>query len=336
MKQLIYFGMLFCLTACGQETHIMKTLPKRTPQDIKNLYQKVEHFQEEPHYGMYIHASNTNFEIRVNDRVVHMNYSVITNETNYPGAYFPINTCIDASGLQTLEIRMYPCWNRKTRQLEPSLKNAYVKISIVKRLYNTRRVHWGDEEYIYFWETPIAQRDEKDPMKYFIYPEKLEYIHKDTFTAEVPYHIDELDNAVNLYTTDASEIQKLTERILPYYEALKQVYEENDTNIYATWVYEKEKRIAQQLYFNKEESEKRWGKDLLASNKELVEKESKMQPLKNYKLRFYANGKLICLVSTNLKLTGLNNSALYSVGEKTTRFHALFYLPKGGTEFLLY
>ena len=339
MIRMLHLILVFmCLSACAQtpKPTIMTTLIKHSPQDMLNLHQTVTHHKNEPHYGMYIHASNTNFEVRVNDRIVFMNYDMITNGFAIPGAYFPINTKITNAGLQTIEVRMYPCWNRQTEQLEPQLKNARVKLDIVERSYNPKKDDWTGEEYVYSWEAPTAAPEENDPMAYFLYPKRLEYIYKDTFLATVPYAINTLDNAINLYTTDSLKIKQLIAGLLPYYEKFKDIYQENNLDAYATLVYEKEKRLAQQFFFDAADSEKRWEKQLLEKNGRLVENGYKMQAMEHYKLRFYGNGKLVTLVSTNLKKQGINKSALHAVGKRTTRIHALFYKPKGSKEYLLY
>ncbi len=113
---------IISLTSCGQ-SNSKKNM--KTIEDISNIYKEVEHFPLEPHYGIYISSSNTNFEIRVNDIPVFLGYEFITNDISPKGSYLPINLAISKSGIQTIEVRMYPSYNRQT-QVQPS-SNLYVK-----------------------------------------------------------------------------------------------------------------------------------------------------------------------------------------------------------------
>ncbi|WP_299902912.1 hypothetical protein [uncultured Aquimarina sp.] len=321
---------IISVTSCGQNN--IKTNMKSI-EDIGNIYKEVEHFPLEANYGIYINSSNTNFEIRVNDIPVFIGYEFITNGVSPKGSYLPINLAISKSGIQTIEIKMYPSYNRETQQLEPSLKNAQVKVDVVKREYNTIKKEYSEEEVILNLASP-TEKNETSKKTRFIYPERIEYVFDGTFEASVPYTIKTLEKAQNLLTTDVEEIKELTEQLLLSYNKMFEIYDQNKISEYVNLIYNKEKRTAQQLFFTEADSKKRVGK-LLTSGK-IVKEGYKMMPFEDFKLRFYANGKIVTLVYDKLGQVGRNKSVLRSTGESRKSYYSLFYRPVGSDEFILY
>ncbi|WP_282144226.1 hypothetical protein [Cellulophaga baltica] len=322
--------LILSITSCAQDsTQInMKTLS-----DISNLYQEITHYPIEPHYGIYVSSSNTNFEVRINDIPVFLEYEFITNDISPKGSYFPINLAISKSGIQKIEVRMYPSYNRETQQLETSLNNAQVIIDVVKREYNTSKKEYGDEEVLLNLSSPIEKNKVSKKTK-FIYPELKEYIFDANFEALVPYDIKILEKAQNLITTDPEEIKKITEELLIAYNEIWQIYDQNKVSQYADLIYNKEKRAAQQLFFSESDSKKRV-EQLLTSGR-IVKEGYKMMSFKNFKLRFYANGKIVTLVYDEIGQVGRNKSVLRSKGDSRKSYYSLFYKPINSDEFILY
>ncbi|MBO0593334.1 hypothetical protein I2486_18180 [Cellulophaga sp. E16_2] len=324
--------LILSITSCAQDS-TQKNL--KTIEDISNLYKDVEHFPLEPHYGIYISSSNTNFEIRVNDISVFLGYEFITNDISPKGSYLPINLAISKSGIQTIEVRMYPSYNRETQELEPSLKNAQVTVDVVKREYNTVKETYSEEEVILHLAAPTEKNEVSKKTK-FIYPELTEYIFDETFEALVPYDIKILEKAQNLITTDPEEIKKITEELLIAYNEIWQIYDQNKVSQYADLIYNKEKRAAQQLFFTEVDSKKRAKEDILENGK-ILEENYEMMPFEDFKLRFYSNGKIVTLVYDKLGQVGRNKSVLRAKGEgRKNSYYSLFYKPVGSDEFILY
>ena len=322
--------LILSITSCAQDS-TQKNM--KTIEDIFNLYKDVEHFPLEPHYGIYISSSNTNFEIRVNDISVFLGYEFITNDISPKGSYLPINLSISKSGIQTIEVRMYPSYNRETQELEPSLKNAQVTVDVVKREYNTVKETYSEEEVILHLAAP-TEKNEVNKKTKFIYPELTEYIFDETFEALVPYDIKILEKAQNLITTDPEEIKKITEELLIAYNEIWQIYDQNKVSQYADLIYNKEKRTAQQLFFSESDSKKRV-EQLLTSGR-IVKEGYKMMPFEDFKLRFYANGKIVTLVYDEIGQVGRNKSVLRSKGDSRKSYYSLFYKPINSDEFILY
>ncbi|WP_034667066.1 hypothetical protein [Cellulophaga sp. E6(2014)] len=323
--------LILSITSCAQDStqKNMKTLS-----DISNLYQEINHYPIEPHYGIYVSSSNTNFEVRINDIPVFLEYEFITNEISPKGSYIPINLAISKSGIQKIEVRMYPSYNRETQELEPSLKNAQVTVDVVKREYNTVKETYSEEEVILNLAAPTEKNEVSKKTK-FIYPELTEYIFDETFEALVPYDIKTLEKAQNLITTDPEEIKKLTKELLIAYNEIWQIYDQNKVSQYADLIYNKEKRAAQQLFFTEVDSKKRAKEDILENGK-ILKENYEMMPFEDFKLRFYSNGKIVTLVYDKLGQVGRNKSVLRSKGDSRKSYYSLFYKPTNSDEFILY
>ncbi len=305
----------------------------KTIDDIRDLYKEVNHFPLEPHYGVYISAANVNFEVRVNDKPVFVGYEFITNGMSPKGSYIPINNAISKSGIQTVEVLMNPAYNRETEQLEPSLKNAQVVVDVVRRVYDIVKSEYGEEEVLESFAAPV-EKDETTKRTKSIYPERQEFSFSGTFEAAVPYNIKTLDNAEILMTTDPEELKTLTEELLITYNNVWSIYNDNDITNYIELIYEKEKRTAQALFFNEADSKKRMV-DILTDGK-IVKLGYDMMPIEDFKLRFYANGRIVTLVYDKVGEVGRNRSVLRSDGETRKDYYSLFYKPKGSDEFLMY
>jgi archaellum component FlaC len=322
--------LILSITSCAQDSaqKNMKTLS-----DISNLYQEINHYPIEPHYGIYVSSSNTNFEVRINDIPVFLEYEFITNEISPKGSYIPINLAISKSGIQKIEVRMYPSYNRETQELEPSLKNAQVTVDVVKREYNTVKETYSEEEVLLNLSSPIEKNKVSKKTK-FNYPELTEYIFDANFEALVPYNIEILEKSQSMLTTDLEKLKELTEQLLSKYYALSEVYDNNEISQYANLIYDKEKRTAQQLFFSESDSKKRV-EQLLTSGR-IVKEGYKMMSFKNFKLRFYANGKIVTLVYDEIGQVGRNKSVLRSKGDSRKSYYSLFYKPINSDEFILY
>ncbi len=327
---LIFLLISVSFFSCAQESTIANL---KTINDIRNLYKEVKHFPLEPHYGIYVSSSNVNFEIRVNDIPVFIGYEFITNDVSPKGSYLPINTTIFKTGIQNIEVRMHPAYNRDTEQLENSLKNAQVEIDVVKRNYDNVKSEYEEEEVLLSMAAP-TEKDEDTKETTFIHPQRTEFKFSGTFEAFVPYNIKTLDNAQILVSADPEELKDLTAQLLTAYNNIWGIYNDNDINSYAELIYEKEKRTAQVLFFNDLDSKKRIG-DILTNGK-IVKSGYNMMPIEDFKLRFYANGRIVTLVYDKVGEVGRNRSVLRSDGETRKDYYSLFYKPKGSDEFLLY
>jgi len=310
----IYISLFLSLISCGQEKKdsIIMTTTKINQQNIYALDKTVEHYEQEIHYGVIISVSNCSFEILVNDVKVVFYHDVEVGQVAN-GLYAPINQAIYSSGKQKISIRLYPGLDKKTKKPNPTLGNSQLKIEIVSNVLKGGKS--TEEETIFIWSAPLDPRENrKDKIPWFSHPEMPYYEHNASFKAEVPYTVTNLENSQILITKDADSIKKLTEEVLLFYREMKTIYQKRDKNRLAEKVYEKEKIIAQQLYLTKDGVKNRWDDDYLDDFDSKKIKNFIMEPIENYKLVFYGNGRLVTLERFDQKYRG--ESALMSSYEE--------------------
>ncbi|QCE43116.1 hypothetical protein [Psychroserpens sp. NJDZ02] len=331
-KTLIYILILITNISCNQskEKDFMNTI--YTQQDILDLYKTVQHFEEEQHYGVRIKSANCNFEILINDKkVFFVNRNKIGSVIN--GAYAPINYGLLKSGNQKITIRILPAvQNRQTEIKYPTLQNAQLDIEIVADDFMDGE---STGEYsIFEWESPKEIKfieSEGIEMPYFTQPDLPVFEHRDSFIAEIPFDIDGWNNSVNLITNDKEELKELTEEAVTIFKELHKNFQEKNLDKIANLVYQKEKRVAQQLYFKESDCRENWDyytEDYKSDNFTMV-------PLENFKLVFFGNGKMIGLELNGPKFQW--DSALYSKyiekgnkGYSKTFYRFLLHRPKPG------
>ncbi len=334
LKTYILLLLITC-TSCGQEITKQTTMhiPDRTIQDFLDIYKTVEHYEIETRHWVKITVANCNFEVLINDEKMHfyhdIRYGGVINAT-----YAPINPAIVKAGKQTLKIRMFPGLDEKIKGPKPILDNAQIKVSIVADDFIEGE---STGEYtIFSWESPTEKKFIKKYNKeipYFTKPDLQYYEHTAVFEVEVPYTIEKWGSSQVLYTENAEQLKKLTEEVMAAYIEMKDIFQRKDEERLAAVSYNKEKIIAQQLFFTKKKSHERWENDYLINFNSNERRDLEMQPIENFKIVFYGNGRLVALERVDLQFRG--ESALMSYyknekGERVSHYNFILHRPKKG------
>ncbi|SMC38965.1 hypothetical protein SAMN02787074_0893 [Chryseobacterium sp. YR221] len=328
MKNLIFILLVTSLTACAQK----KSENMKTSQDIYTIEKEIKHFDNEPQYGAYISTNNCSFDILINGMPVikHMD----TSGSGLSGSYFPLNWDIAKKGSQEITIKLRPGFNQNTNVLNETLQpNSEVQIKIVKSSTN-KDGSLGDEEEVKNYMTPKKEFQNKQVASYDGLKSFEDHF---TFNADVPYTINTLETADVLLTKDEQKLKALEREVVAKYNEIRNVYMKGTKDELASLNYNKEKRVAQQLYFSDKEIKNRWDNDYqfrTDSNLEFFD----LKPIENYKMTFYADGKIVCLEKINNE-----KSALWGGFKKkdkdvvTTTYISLYlYRPKNSGKLEIY
>jgi hypothetical protein len=184
--------------------------------------------------------------------------------------------------------------------------------------------------------TPITlTKDEYgNDIENFIATGKDYYEGSFTFEAKTPYELEGFENVQNLRKLDAKELQS---KLIKQYANLKNVYQNKEYDNIAKASYNslRDQFIAE--YETKENIQSIW-EELMGAFKE---SSFEMQPVENYKMVFFADGKLVALMQTTLDNRFRGNTALwakvnYGGGLRPMFLNSYFYIPKGKTEFEVY
>jgi hypothetical protein len=303
-------------TACAQETI-------KTSHDIYNLSKVINHFNIKTRYQVVVASNQCSYEILVNDLPVYQFFYKLSGGP--AGDVRPINVCIAKSGKQKLTIKMYPGYDIQNKKFKELLgENAGVKVIIEK-----------DEEEIHTITTP--QIDKGQGKIRFTFPEKKYYEENFIFDANVPYELFTLENAQILYTKDSENLKQLEKEVVAKYNQIRDIYITGSKDDLANISFAKEKRFAQQMYYTPEEIRSSWDNDYQFRTDPDLEFFD-LKPIENYKMTFYANGKLVCLEKLNNKKSALWGGFKKKDKDIGTTTYIIIYLyrPKGSKTLEIY
>ena len=318
MKKYIVLGLLFSLSVHAEN----KNESIGSHQNIPVSNREVKKKDNEPHYGVYISTNNCSFEVLINDIPVIIYKD--NSGSGLSGSYFPLNEWITKKGNQKITIKMTPGFDQDKKILNTELSpNSAIQMKIVKSTINT-----------------AGNSAEDKIRKYSTSKKRIEnnkaFEDAFTFFAEIPYDIKTLDNAEVLLTDDKDKLQALEQQVLAQYDKIRNIYINGSWSALANIYYNREKRVAQQLYLLPEEIKQRWNEYVFRTKTDISSFDIK--PIEDYKMTFYANGKIVCLQKIdneksalwgNFKRKGKDNA-------EVTYITLYLYRLKGSKEFEVY
>ncbi|WCC43738.1 hypothetical protein PJW08_00290 (plasmid) [Tenacibaculum finnmarkense] len=231
----------------------------------------IDKTKEKSGYFLQINNQNCHYEIRVND------FLALKYNDPYP-AYSvrpPINYKILKSGEQKLSIRVTPL------QGNVLSKNADITIRLLRYPDMLDKENdFGGSTIVMEWEMPQIKA-------------ALPYFQFDTiFNARVPYEINELDNAIDLSKMDK---EQLTKEVVGQFKGMLNlmITDYDQFNILHRPLFD---RLMISGYLTLD-----WINEILEDNKKATTEEFKgnMQPIENYTLRLYGNGRVATLERLN-------------------------------------
>ena len=252
---------------------------------------------KEPYYMIDFNVVHCKFEIHINK--VHL---MTWNIEGQMWSNMPCNHLILGSGVQQLDIFVYPCSGKTEFSHETGL-------TVKLMLYDAA------DEIVELVEEDIVSWKMSDNDK-----TKAACSHTATFHAQVPYQLTAWQNSADL-----NAVENLRQKVETAYQKLGEMITRKQYDAFKNLMQEKEKRMATCFYLKEEESKKRMDGliELLESGYEFI-------PLSGAEtMHIYADGKLVCLKSEN------GNSALRFLDKETDDeiyIDVIFHLKKGDTE----
>lgn len=285
MKKYFLLGLILSLSAHAER----KTEPVVYPKNNHITIQKSKSFEDGARYGAYISSNNCSFEVLINDIPVITH--IDTSGSGLAGSYFPLNEWITKKGNQKVTIKMTPGFNQDKNTLNPELSpNSAVQVKIVKSAIN--KTGSSEEDEVRNYSTNKKKRGSNNTFEDAFF-----------FFAEIPYHIETLENAEVLLTDDKDKLQTLEQEVVAKYNKIRDIYMTGSWSTLAAIYYNREKRVAKQLYLLPNEIKDRWNEYVFRTNTDITFFDVK--PIEDYKMTFYADGKIVCLQKINNEKSSL-------------------------------
>ncbi|OOV16611.1 hypothetical protein [Flavobacterium sp. LM4] len=292
---------------------------------IETMLKSIKRYNYEPMYYLTFEQSACFSEILVNDIPLHKNF-----QKEVSGRTLDINNYIFKSGIQKITFRLYPAGKIDGRDLSKLVYDTEMKIEISES-DNNKRDQAG--KTIMNYATPTVVNTNVYGEKEFLSNGKTYYEASFTFEAKVPYEFPSLDNGQDLREWNQEKLEK---KVVDFYKTQLTLLKEKKKEEYFSYLDLKEKETRQSLFFN--EKELREILDLYLDPFTIPNYQ--MQPLENYKLKFYGNGKIVCLELNSLDNNFRGESALWAIfdegdGEMLDFFKFYLYIPEGEDELVM-
>lgn len=330
MKNIILIlATLFILPSCKENnnTKTKKMINLTSKNYVETMLKTVKHYNYEPTYYLRYVQNTCYSEILVNDIPVNKNYQEIGD-----GGTIKINNYIFKSGLQKVTFRLYPAIKGKDFDFHTLTEETDMKV-VISESDNNNRNNKGKEIISYLTPTIKKEDDSADSVAKFIASGKTYYEASFTFEAKVPYEFDSLDKGQDLRKWNS---EKLEQKVVDFYKNQWRLINDKKTEEYFSFVELKEKETCQSDYNSKIELEE----NLVAYLEPFVNSTFKLEPLENYKLKFYGDGRIVCLELTSNDPKMRGKSALwgkYKKGESVRAKYRKYYLyiPEGNDELVI-
>ncbi|RLJ79519.1 hypothetical protein [Pedobacter alluvionis] len=248
-----------------------------------------------------------------------------------------INPFLFQSGKCKVSFKMYPLG--KSKEYDEVFKTFVDDTSLELNLlsYDLKDKNAADKEYITY---TLPKKKEEVAKGYF--REKFNGVGKTFFEDSFEFDIDlpyrskpPFEGAMDLRKLNKSDLES---KLLKKYQEVWNVYRNKEYDNIARLEYNSLKG----LYVSTYENEENVSKNINTLFKQIYKNSSfEMQPLKKYKLEYFAGGKLAALMldTNDNQLRG--NTALwakvnYDEGARAIFLNRYFYIPAGETEFKVY
>lgn len=325
-KYFILIISLISLQSCGQNK---KNMDVKATEILGNLYKNVKHNDQRINYQAMIFIGGCNYEVLINDYPVDRYFG--PGDGSSSGST-PINIAILKPGIQKWKIKVYPVRDRKEVNGEVTLVPQNIiqpGARVEMEIEGVRFSENGDIEKrfgkVVKFEASL-KKDDKSGQNMLSDAGKPYIEYSGTFQADVPYTLSGWENSTDLSKMNSTVLEK---QLLKEYQKFHGWLQNGKLDEMANAKLTAEKEVAQAFFYDKKTNEnflstflQRWG-----------QKGLKMQPLENYKVAIYGDGKIVTLIDNIDGSSPLWGN--YEVGEnqfKNNTYMLYFHIPKGKTE----
>ena len=335
-KTILTLFLLLSLQSCLQKKETMITQNPNITADnlVEEIAKQVKNYPSEKIYGLGYSNNNCYFDMFVDG----------IRAYRYPGrgvvgsTAIEINELLFHSGKHTISYKMYPLYTLEERGVTTTqntlVDNSYVALDVYS--YNLKDKNARDISYAEYTTPNIAIKNAQGDTISYKFAGAGKTYYEGSFEVEVdlPYQLQPpFATAQDLRKMDQKQLMT---KLLAKYKEVWQIYKNRELDNIARLEFDMLKDYAVSHYATKEVIKKNW--EYLYDNYKNTSFE--MQPLANYKLEFFADGKLVALMldTKDNKIRG--NTALWIKlkDEENTPvfFNRYFYIPQGETEFKVY
>ena len=292
---------LLTFQSCSQPTPVNQNPNITADNFVEEITKQVKHYPSEKVYKIRYSNDNCYFEMFVDGIRVHKLF------VRGGSTAIEVSDLLFHSGKHTISYKMFPLYTLEeedtTITQNTLVNNSYVTLELCS--YDLKNEDAEDISYAKYGTPNIAIKNAQgDTIYKFAGAGKTYYEGSFEVELEVPYQLQpSFATAQDLRKMDQ---KLLMTKLLAKYKEVWQIYK------------------SRELY------------NIFKNNNTL-----EMQPLENYKLEFFADGKLVALMLDTKDNRFRGNTALwakvdYKGGVRPLFLNRYFYIPQGETEFKVY
>ncbi|MGV0919291.1 hypothetical protein ACTS94_02715 [Empedobacter falsenii] len=298
---------------------------------VEEITKQVKHYPSEKIYAFTRLDDFCYFEVFINDILVAKSF-----DQNIADAFL-INHLINKTGEYKITYKLYPLGNNnKYNEKFPTFIDA-TKFGLTLGSYDLKNKNTSDIEYMEY-EVPV--NEEKITENYSKNKSsisgKTHYEGSFDIKVDVPYTLNfPFENAQDLRKMDKKQLE---DKLLKKYKEVASIYQNKELDNIARLEFE----TARDLYVSNYDSKETIAENLNVLFKEIYPSKSfQVQPIENYKLEYFADGKLVALMQNTMDNRFRGQNALwakvdYDGGLRPIFINRYYYIPQGETEFKVY
>ena len=337
MKHWFLWGfVLLMFYSCSSPTPVNQNPNITADNLVEEIAKQVKHYPSERIYGIGYSNDNCYFDMFINDIKVH----TFPSRGLIGSTAVEVNQLLPHSGKYTISYKMYPLYTLeeegKTVTLNTLIDSSYVALDVYS--YNLKDKNEGDIFYAKYGTPNIAIKNAQgDTIYKFAGAGKAYYEGSFEVELDVPYQLQPpFATAQDLRKMDQKQLMT---KLLTKYKEVWQIYKNRELDNIARLEYDSLKDLFISHYATPKTIKENWA--VIYDNYKNGTFE--IQPIENYKLEFFADGKLAALMldTKDNKIRGntvLWAKLIYENGEfgMPVFFNRYFYIPQGETEFKVY
>jgi len=319
MKHIIFT--LLVLTAfysCSQPTPVNQNPNITADNLVEEIAKQVKNYPSEKVYKIRYSNDNCYFEMFVDGIRVHKLF------VRGGSTAVEVSNLLFHSGKHTISYKMYPLYTLEERGVTVTqntlVDKSYVTLEVCS--YDLKNEEAEDISYAEYATPNIATKNAQgDTISY-----KFAGAGKTYYEGSFEVELRKMDQ------------KQLMTKLLAKYKEVWQIYKNRELDNIARLEFDNLKHYAISNYETKETIAEDWEVfyNVFKSNNTL-----EMQPLENYKLEFFADGKLVALMLDTKDNRFRGNTALWAKvdhegGVRPLFLNRYFYIPQGETEFKVY
>ena len=335
-KTILTLFLLLSLQSCLQKKETMITQNPNITADnlVEEIAKQVKHYPSEKVYKIRYSNDNCYFEMFVDG----------IRAYKLPGRGVIGSTAVEVSellfhsGKHTISYKMYPLYTLEERGITTTqntlVDKSYVTLEVCS--YDLKNEEAEDISYAEYATPNIATKNAQgDTIYKFAGAGKTYYEGSFEVELDVPYQLQPpFATAQDLRKMDQKQLMT---KLLTKYKEVWQIYKNRELDNIARIEFDNLKNLFVSTYADIETIRENWNAYYEIYKKAPLE----MQPIANYKLEFFADGKLVALMLDTKDNNLRGNTALWAKIEYEGDIHPLFfnsyfYIPQGETEFKVY